>query len=470
MNVLLVNPPGPQGIEMVREGRCMQRKGAWTAVWAPISLATIAAVLEREGFKCQIVDCIIERIGTEELLKRATRNPPHLVVINTATPSIVSDLETAAVIKKSFPGAVTLAIGIHVTALPDECLEMQPELDGVVRGEPEITILETAERLRLKKSLIGVAGLSVREDKQVRHYPDREPAELDSLPFPAWHHIRRDMHIMPFINRPFLLLATSRGCPYNCEFCADSTYYGRKLRLKSPGRIAREIEWAKAKFGIKDFLFWSESFTLNQEWTKEVADAIIKSGLDAAWVCNSRPDHVSSDLLTRLKAAGCWMIGYGLESGSDKMLKAMNKKTTVEQNREAVIMAKRAGLDVTAHMVIGFPGETPDTIQQTIEFAKFLPLDFAQFYCAVPFPGSRLYNEAKARGWINTSDWKLFEQNYSVLDLPEMSSYQTMQWRKKAYYSFYLSPARLLKMSGRFLTRPGLAQARRMLAEFRDWV
>ncbi len=466
----MVNPPAPQGVEMVREGRCMQRKGAWTAVWSPISLASIAATLEQEGFQCQLVDCIIEGLGIEGLLSRAKKYPPHLAVINTATPSIEADLKTAAMLKEAFPGITTLAIGIHVTALPDDCLEMEPDLDGIVRGEPELTIREAAERLRLKKSLAGVHGLSLRERDQIRHYPDRDSANLDKLPFPAWHLVKRDLYRMPFSNRPFLLVGTNRGCPYGCEFCADSTYYGRKIRLKSPERLVRELDWIKTKFGIRDFLFWAESFTLNPEWTKDVAKAIIKARLDIAWVCNSRPDQVDPELLERIHAAGCWMIGYGLESGSDEMLKAMNKKVTVDQNREAVLMAKRAHLDVTAHMVIGFPGETEDTIRKTIEFARSLPLDFAQFYCAVPFPGSRLYIEAKKQGWLNTTDWTLFEQNYSVLDLPTMSAHEIMQWRRKAYYSFYLSPRRLLNIPGRFMSRSGISQMWRMLREFRDWV
>ncbi len=471
MNVLLLNPPPPSpGVDMVREGRCMQRKGAWTAVWSPISLATIAAVLEQDGFNCRIADCVIEGTGIEEVIANVKKHPPRLAVINTATPSINSDLEAAARLKRAFPEITTLAIGIHVTALPDESLAMVPDLDGVVRGEPELTVREAAERLRLKQSLAGVAGLSLRDGNQVRHFPDREPAVLDDMPFPSWHLVRRDLYTMPFINRPFLLVGTNRGCPYSCRFCADATYYGRSIRLKSPERIVKELDWIRTKFGIRDFLFWAESFTLNQEWTIEVAEAISRAGLDVSWVCNSRPDHVNPKLLEKIRAAGCWMIGYGLESGSDEMLGAMNKKTTVEQNREAVIMAKRAGLDVTAHMVIGFPGETEDTIRQTIEFAKSLPIDFAQFYCAVPFPGSRLYTEAKGNGWINTNDWELFEQNFSVLDLPTMSAYMIMQWRKKAYYSFYFTPSRFLKITGRLITTPGITQVRRMLREFRDWI
>ncbi len=470
MNVIFINPPAAAGVDIVREGRCMQRAGAWTAVWAPISLATAASVIEREGFKCKLIDCIIEGVDLEQLISRVSEFRPSLAVINTATPSIVDDLNVAAELKKVLPAITTLAIGIHVTALPAESLMMQPALDAVVRGEPELTIRDVALALREGRSLAGIQGISYRDSGAVLDNPERMPADLDRLPFPAWHLIERERYLMPFTHKPFLLVGTARGCPFNCKFCADSTYYGKKLRLKSPDKIVRELEWIKTKFHISDFLFWSESFTLKPEWTMQVAQAIIDAKLDVNWVCNSRPDQVDLELLQTIKQAGCWMIGYGLESGSQQMLDNVGKGISLETARDAVHMAKAAGLQVTAHMVLGYPGETEETIQQTIDFACGLPLDFAQFYCAVPFPGSDLYDLAKQEGWINTDDWSRFEQNFSVLDLPGLSAEQVMAWRKKAYLKFYTRPGRLLNIFGRDILRSDVRQISGMLSQFRDWI
>lgn len=470
MEVLLINPPAAEGVAIVREGRCMQRAGAWTAVWAPISLATIGAVLLQAGFSCHLADCIIEGLDSAGLLERFGRLRPRLAVLNTATPSIGSDLKLARELKHAFPGIVTLAIGIHPTALPEETLQMAPELDAIVRGEPELTIRESAERIQQNRPLAGVPGLSVRQDGQIVHGPERPPAELDELPFPAWHLVRRELYRLPFSHRPFLLVATSRGCPYTCAFCADSTYYGRRLRLKSPGRLVKELDWVKTKFGISDFLFWAESFTLKRDWTLAVADALLAAGLQVKWVCNSRGDQVDEELLRQLKAAGCWMIGFGLESGAQKILDLMGKKTTVEQHRRAVLAAKAAGLMVTAHMVLGYPGETEATIKETIAFVQSLPLDYVQFYCAVPFPGSALYLRAKAEGWINTNDWSRFEQNFSVLDLPGLKAEEVMAWRRRAYRRFYFRPRRILRVLGQNASPAGLVNLWRMFRQFQDWM
>ncbi|MFO8058754.1 MAG: radical SAM protein [bacterium] len=470
MKVQLINPPASEGVDIVREGRCMQRGGAWTAVWAPISLATIAAVLERENVECRLDDCIIEKLGLEALRERARGFGPDMVVVNTATPSIDSDLFAVQSLKEDLPGAVFLAIGIHVSALPEETLMQCHELDAVVRGEPELTVRDAARAVSAKNDLSAVPGLSVRKKDELIHGPDREPADLDSLPAPAWHLARTDLYRMPFSGDPFLLVGTSRGCPFHCRFCADPVYYGHALRLKSPERIVTEMEEIREKYGIRDFLFWSESFTLKREWTVRVLNELTRSGADFRIVCNSRTDHVDPELLSLMREAGVWMVGYGVESGSQFVLDLMNKKTSVEQNRKAITWTKEAGLQATAHMVIGYPGETRETVQETIDFACSLPLDYAQFYCAAPFPGSTLYREAKEKGLLRKEPWTRFEQNYCVLDTPELSAREVMEWRKKAYRRFYASPARAWRVLKRDVGWKRLPRFGRMMLSFRGWI
>ncbi len=471
MKVYLINPPADRGVKQVREGRCMQRAGAWTAVWSPISLATCAAVVREEGFEVKLTDCIVEEVDVAGIAKLAAEFKPSLAVFNVATPSIESDMRTVERVKEAVPGVVTAVIGIHPTALPEHCFELAEGLDAVVRMEPEYTVRELAMRVRSGGDLASVAGTSVRAGGRVVRNPDRPLIEdLDGLPLPAWDLVDTSLYRMPFSGKRFLLIGTARGCPFKCTFCADSAYYGKKLRMRSPGSIVAEMERNIAEFGVDDFLFWSESFTLNREFAAAVAHEIMDRGVKACWVCNSRVDHVDEELLRLFKSAGCMMVGYGVESGVQRVLDRAKKGVRVEQTRNAVKATRAAGLDVAAHCVLGLPGETAATVRETIEFVKKLDPDFAQFYCAVPFPGSELYGEASAEGWIRTGDWSMFEQNYSVLDTPQLAADEVMRLRRTAYREFYLRPRVILRTLARLRTWRQVVGFARMTRDFLTWV
>lgn len=447
----------------------MQRAGAWTAVWAPISLALTGAMLESDGHEIKLVDCIVENISGEQLKKITADFNPHLAVLNTATPSISHDLATASIIKSAAPKSKTVAFGIHVTVLTDDSfsLEKGKKLDGVVRGEPEAAIRDLVHN---RLEFAGVSGFSWRKGDEIVHEADRAPIDMNELPTPAWHLIKQDRYIMPFTNRRFLLVATGRGCPYHCTFCADTAFYGRKLRLRNPDTVALEIEEITRRFGIRDFLFWSESFTLDRNYALSVCKNIVNRGLHVGIVVNSRVDNVDMELLTALKEAGCWIIGYGVESGSDEILKSMRKGTTTEQTSRALEMTAKAHIGAVAHCVLGYPGETEKDVLRTIELVKRLKLDFAQFYCAVPFPGSKLYEEAKLNGWLTTTDWSRFEQNYSVLDTPWLKAQRVMELRTQAFKEFYLRPRAFLN-TFKYMRNPAVAlRMMKMLYDFWGWI
>jgi len=470
MKAYCINPPAVENVRMVREGRCMQREGAWTAVWTPISMSLCAAVLEKEDIDCRLTDCIVEDVDIKSIQEKVAKFKPDLVVLNSATPSIASDLKVGKYLKEVVPGVRVAAIGIHPTAMPKESFDLAEGLDYIISGEPEYTVRDLAKALRENKPTDAIPGLIQKKEGRLVIGPVRPFIEdLDQLPFPAWHLIDKTKYQMPFLNRPFFLVATGRGCPYQCTFCADDAYYGKKLRLRSPKQIADELEWAWREHGVKDFLFWSESFTINRQFAKDVADEIYRRKLDVHWVCNSRVDNVDQELLDKIKRAGCWMIGYGVESANQKILDSVKKGIKVSQTVEAVMMAKKAGLNVTAHCVLGFPGETKETIRETIDFTKGLPLDFAQYYCAVPFPGSKFYDQALQAGWINSTDWMKFEQNSSVLDMPQLSSIEVMELRNQAYREFYMRPRMVLKTLGRVRNPRDFVKLFGMAKGFASW-
>jgi len=491
MKVFLINPPSLDKVKVVREGRCMQRKGAWTAVWSPLSLALCAAVLEQEGIEVSLLDYTVKEGTPEQLMAQISSIKPDLVVLNVTTPSIEDDLKIVTMTKQAYPETKTAIIGIHPTALPNECFNACKELDYIIRREPEFTLRELCRAIECSTDIpvcvpysiasegqegkhidlpLLVEGISFRKGDKIIHNPPRPWLDMDDLPHPAWHLIDTSDYIMPFHNVPFLLVATSRGCPYPCTFCADSTYYGRSLRQRSPERLVDEIEWAGKEFGIHEFLFWSESFTLDTRFVMAVCDEIIKRGLQISWVCNSRVDHVNLAMLMAFKKAGCWMIGYGIESASQAVLDSIKKGITVEQIKKAVELSHQAGLDVSGHCVLGLPSDTFQTINQTIDFTIDLDLDFVQFYCAVPFPGSKMYEQACHNHWINTTNWSKFEQNVSVLDYPHLTAKEIMNLRRRAYRRFYSRPRMILKVLKRLKKLSDFKVFFQMIREFMTWM
>lgn len=448
MNIVITNPPTFNKKRFIREGRCTQEMGVWATLWPPISLAMIGAVLEQAGHQVCLLDCPAMNLDISGLLTELGRIQPEMVLWSTGTPSIENDLGLAALIKKLLPFVKTGVFGTHVTALASECLQANPPLDFIIRGEPELTIRDLAACLGQDGDLAKVAGLTYREgqdgragQKAIRENSKRGLVDpLDSLPQPAWHLLDLKAYRLPLTGRPFLILAPMRGCPFNCTFCTAKTYYGAKVRKRSIAMIIEEIEANISKYQVRDFFIWADTFTADPNYIRSFCEEIIKRELPIQWTCNSRVDTINPGLLKLMAKAGCWMISYGLESAHQQVLDTVKKGTTVEQGIQAVQWSKEAGLKVVGHFVLGLPGDTEESLRKTIGLAKKLPLDVVQFYTAAPFPGSRLYEQAKEQGWLLQDDFSLFRQNQAVLELPGLSAQIVNKWRARAYLSFYFRP------------------------------
>jgi len=446
MKVLLINPPAVDNVRIVREGRCMQRQEAWGTSWAPLSLATIAALLRDKGFTVDLRDCSNDGISFEDLRKIIRDYKPSLVIVNTATPSIDGDLKVALLTKEIDKSIKTVFFGIHVTALAESVFKENRDVEFIVDGEPEYTLLDFTIALKENKPFSEVKGLIYKDNGRIVRNKRRPFIDnLDELPYPAWDLINIKGYKLPITNRPFLLVLTGRGCPYSCTFCAAGVFYGKKPRFRSPQKIAAEIKFVKEKYRINDFLFWSENSIADRQHIYDISSEILNHVPGIRWVCNGRVDMVDEELLRRMKKAGCWMIGYGIESGTQRVLDIMKKNITLSNIEKAVQMTKDAGIEVTGHVIVGYPGETKDEMRQTEGFLKKLDLDYMQVYCSVPFPGSRVYDEAKEREWISTEDWSMFEQNFSVIDTPELSHEEVMDYRNRMIRSFYLDPRKIIK-------------------------
>jgi anaerobic magnesium-protoporphyrin IX monomethyl ester cyclase len=470
MRVLFLNPPAGRGPRRMREGRCQQRASAWATVWPPLSLARSAAVVREEGAEVRLRDGTVEPFGLDELLEEVAAFRPALVVFNAVTPTIESDLALPTALRRAAPNARYAALGVHVTARTDEAFALGPDLDAVVRGEPEETVREVARCLPAGRGLAGVAGLSHREGGEVRHEPDRPfIRDLDSLPLPAWDLVDLSRYRSPISGRPFVLVGAGRGCPYPCKFCVAPAYYGSAPRLPSPARIGEEIERNVREFGVREFLFWSDSFTLRRDHALGIAEEIVRRRLPVEWACNSRVDHVDERLLAAFRRAGCKAVAYGVESGTQAVLDEVGKHVTLEEIRRAVALTKAAGIAAVAHCVVGYPGETEATIRRTVEFVKEIDVDFAQFYCATPLPGSTLFDEAQAKEWLTTSDWSRYDQDNYVLRTADLDAETVMRLRDEAYRSFYFRPRTLWRALRRTTPRAAVRSLATQVRDFLSW-
>ena len=470
--VYFINPPvkDPK-IKMIREGRCMQRSGTWTAIWAPYSLCLAAAILEEQGIECKVSDCVVEEMDFNMLKKSIVKFKPNAIIINTSTPSIENDLSTASIAKNIDKNILTITIGIHPSEKIQECFDFEPNLDMIIKGEPEETFNELFELVSKNKDFSKVKGISYKKNKKIIHNPQRPLMEnLDWLPFPAWHLVNLKYYTLPFVDKPFLLLGTARGCPHKCTFCYAKSYYGRGFRPRNPKKIVDEIEYVKNRFGVEELLMWTEAFTINKEYTINICNEIIKRKLKINFVCNSRVDSVDLELLKKLKQAGCWMIGFGVESGNQGIIDNTKKGITLEQTRKAFKMTRQVGLETTAHTVMGLLGESPKTVKETFKFIKEIDPDFAQFYCAVPMPWTELYVEAEKKGYIQSKKYEDYEQDRSIMHTGKMTPQEVEKWRGWIYKRFYIRPITIWRTITRIRNFNNLKKFTLMVKDFLTWV
>lgn len=444
MRVLLLNPPPKDNILFVREGRCMNREATWENLWPPHTLMYISSLLKRDGHKVKLVDGMVECKSIDYLPNAIGDFNPELAIVNTATATIYGDIRSACYLKNNYNSKIAL-FGVHPTSTHYELLKKNNDIDFVIRREPEITAKELANFLEYDKSLNNLEGITYRENGEIKVNKDREFVDLNTLPFPDRSCVNQSNYTLPFSKKPFTLISTSRGCPFGCIYCAVHQYYGKKFRAREPKSVVDEIEEVVLKYKIFDFLFWADEALFQQKTMERISDEILNRGLKIRWFCNSRADTISFEILKKMKKAGCWLMSFGIESGSQKILDNINKNLKLEHIEEAVNITRKAGIETIGHFIFGLPGETKKTAKKTIKFAKKLALDYAQFYIATPYPGTKFFTYAKENNLIETYDYSKYEISNAVVRTKELSPEQLMKIRKKAYMSFYLNPSFILK-------------------------
>jgi radical SAM superfamily enzyme YgiQ (UPF0313 family) len=462
VNVLIVNPPSPDGYIYIRDICRWGRKSKEGIIWPQVSLAYLAAMVP-EGVSVEIIDAIAERMKWQVFKKRIEEKGPQVYVTYVSPPTFKIDAQGIKVAKEI--GATTITIGTHPSAVPQDTLERIPELDIVIRHEPELTFREIIERIISKKSFAECLGIALRNEKgEIVINPDRPFLKsLDELPIPRHELLPLDRYSMPFIGRRYTMVLTNRGCPYHCSFCFESVVWGDTVRYRSAESIMKELEYLH-RINVKRVVFLADLFTLNRKVIMELCDLIIKRGLPMCWACNSRVDTIDEEMLRKMKQAGCWLIAFGLESGSQKILDRCDKRTTVEKGRQAIEMTQKIGIKSWGYFIIGLPGETKETIRETINFAKSLPLDIALFHLAVPYPGTGFYHEALEKNWLDSFDWSYFDmEDVSVVSYPNLSSKTILNGTRLAFREFYFRPKQFWRLCKMWLSTKGFPYFRSAL-------
>ncbi|MDP7116381.1 MAG: radical SAM protein, partial [Candidatus Woesearchaeota archaeon] len=400
----------------------------------------------------EVIDGIAEDISLEEIGKRTIGF--DAIGIISLTAFALRSHQTAAEVKKNSDVPVIMG-GPHPTAIPFEVIK-DSNVDYVVVGEGEYTFLELVDNLMDKHKIKDILGLVYRDEKGVVVFNGSRPLlqNIDELPYPALHLFPMEKYKNSEIRsarQPALSIMTSRGCAFGCTFC-NKKIFGKRFRAHSAKRVVDEIEWLMKEFGAKQIAIWDETFTLDRQRVVDICDMIIERGLDIPWDCATRVNCVDYELMKKMKQAGCESISYGIESGSERVIKSINKGFTKQQVVDAINDTRRVGIETRAYFMLGLVGETMDDMKQTIRFAKMIKPDYASFTLLVPHPGTEEYEKALKEGEFDDHFWdKIVLPEYNFLEKPVyvpkgMTASQLLKMHMKAYKSFYFSPYTIFKI------------------------
>lgn len=412
----------------------------------PLSLAYAAAVAEQAGHEVTLIDAVALDWAPQHALEMIVRGAPRVVGILTATPSIHDDLAMATAVKDALPDATVLLLGPHVTMFHEDALR-NSRADAVVRGEPEYTVAAVCEHVVAEARLDGIAGLTHRWRDDILVEKDR-PAitDLDALPFPARHVLPMDSYQSAVVGlKPFTTILASRGCYYTCTYCPYPVGQGKEWRARSAENVVAEVEHVVREYGVREILFRDPLFTANRKRAVEIANAIRDLQLPVMWRCETRLDLMDEDIVAAFAAGGCRWINFGVESASDTVLDNVSRKRIPPEKMETIFRACRAhGIETMAFFILGLPGETRATAEESIQLAIRLDADVAQFTAATPFPETDYYHHVRQQGLLK-DDWSLFTSRSAVVGTEDLNPAELDAIIRRAYRRFYWRPAYLAR-------------------------
>lgn len=470
MKILLLNPPF-----MGKYSRC-SRSPAITksgTLYYPLWLSYATGVLEKEGFEVKLVDAPANSYSKADAIKIAKNFNPDLTVVDSTTPSIYNDVNIAASIKEKINTFVIL-VGTHPSALPEETLKLSNKIDAVAIREYDYTLKDLAYALQNNENLKNVDGIAYRKGRRIIRTKERKfIGNLDELPFVSKvykKHLNPYNYFYASAKYPMVMIFSGRGCPYRCFFCLyPQTFFGRKYRLRSAENFVDEIEYIYKNFPmVKEIGIEDDTFTADINRVHKICELMIERKLNKrGWWANVRV-NLDYDTMKLMKKAGCRLIVPGFETGSQETLNAIHKGTRVEQGRGLVKNAVKVGLQIHGCFIFGLPGDTKESVQKTIDFAKSLDLDSAQFFPLIPYPGTEAYEWAKKNNYLITNDFSKWltpkGEHNAVISTPQLSNKEIVELCDEARRQFYLRKGYIFKQFIKAIKDP--YEAKRIIKAF----
>ena len=444
MNILLIrngdrgdiNTRLPESLNKVR------------GILPPLGIAYIASVLEKERYKVRILDAMALNLTSREVRDEIVNEAADIVGVTTMTSSIREALEALQLAKEA--GSITVIGGTHLAAYPKETLSYD-FIDYGIIGEGEYPFLNLIKAIEEKRPIKNTSGLIYKEGGEVHVNEAYIHLNLDEIPFPARHLLPMEKYSSIISLHPVTTMISSRGCPYQCGFCFK-TPSDRKYRTRSAKNVVDEMELIVKEYKVREIMFYDDTLTLQREHIVNICNEILRRGLRVSWESPVRVDNIDLELLKLMREAGCIRLRYGIESGDPRILKLMNKGINLSMAKEVFNWTKRVGIETFAYFIIGYIHETPQTMKNTVSFAKSLNPDLVMFTVATPYPKTPLYDLAQKEGLVHGDYWREFVLGLREDSLPYLVP-NAEKWVHKAYRSFYFRPnyilKRLFKVRGR---------------------
>ncbi len=471
MKILLLNPPFLPRFSREQRSPAVTKSGT---IYYPMWLAYATGVLIKNGYDAVLIDGVTRNWTKKDVYNWVKENKPKLAVLGTSTPSIYNDIEIGELIKEAYPESFIVLVGTHVSALPKETLQLSPKIDAIAVREYDYTILEVAQALEGNTGFENIRGLVYRKDGIIHSNPLREYiTNLDDLPMVSTIYkkfLNYKDYFYSIALWPEVTIITGRGCPYQCKYCVyPQVQTGHKLRYRSIEAVIEEFKYIVDNFpDVKEIFIEDDTLTVNRERVIEFSEKLISSGIKVSWTANSRAD-LDYFTLKLMKRAGCRLLCVGFESGVQDILNSMSKRNTIERAKRFVKDAKRAGVMIHGCFMVGNIGETKQTMRKTLEFAKKLNTDTAQFFPIMVYPGTAMYDWVKSKGYLRTEEFDKWitpdGMHNCVVDLPGLKAEEMVKFCDQARREYYLRLKYILFKLKQIILHP--KEAQRTLKSFK---